>query len=183
MIMEQDEKRISIRPRNNVDVMLRSTQQHQVHLSVMADQKANIIMGAAFLILTVTMNHLQNSDASISLLLLCVFTSFAAFFALMAVMPTTKQKKATASTAVQFNPLFFSFFSQLTLDQYLEKMEKITESDDRVYETIIRDIYQLGVVLHTKKYKYLSYSYRLFIAGLAVSLAAMLIEQIVRMLG
>ena len=108
---------------------------------------------------------------------------FAAFFALMAVMPTTKQKKATSGKTVQFNPLFFSFFSQLTLDQYMQKMETIMANDEKVYATILRDIYQLGVVLHTKKYKYLSYSYRLFIAGLAVSLVTMLIEQIVRMIG
>jgi hypothetical protein len=31
---------------------------------------------------------------------------------------------------------------------------------------MILDIYQMGKLLHEKKYKYLGYSYRIFLAGL-----------------
>jgi hypothetical protein len=44
------------------------------------------------------------------------------------------------------------------------------EDEDRIQETILRDIHQAGSVLYREKYRYLAYSYRLLLAGLVLAL-------------
>jgi hypothetical protein len=46
------------------------------------------------------------------------------------------------------------------------------ESDDKVYRTMARDIYQGGLVLQRRKYRMLAWAYRLFLLGLVASAAA-----------
>lgn len=71
---------------------------------------------------------------------------------------------------IEFNPLFFGHFTELSMDQYFNVMEDILENKPKLYETMVRDIYQIGQVLKKKKYKYLKLSYRVFTFGPLVSL-------------
>jgi len=45
-----------------------------------------------------------------------------------------------------------------------------------VFRLMLHDIYQSGQVLQRRKYRYLGYAYRLFVAGLVVTLAASAVE-------
>jgi hypothetical protein len=42
-----------------------------------------------------------------------------------------------------------------------------TEED--LYETILRDTYQNGLILARRKYRFLAYAYRLFVVGLTLT--------------
>jgi hypothetical protein len=77
---------------------------------------------------------------------------------------------------VEFNPLFFGHFTELSMDQYFKVVEDILENKSKVYETMVRDIYQIGQVLKKKKYKYLKLSYRVFTFGLLLSLLVFAIQ-------
>jgi hypothetical protein len=176
--MEKKALFTNVRGRGSIDYMLRTTQQHHVQLSTMADQKANILVGVAFLVFTLSLNYFKRGGQfPISLGVLCFFALMAAFFAILAVMPSIrKQRQKPDPDSPAFNLLFFSFFTQLTLEEYWQQMEKVLESDAKVYQTILKDIYQLGSVLYRKKYRYLGYSYRIFIIGLIATFVVAIVE-------
>ena len=67
------------------------------------------------------------------------------------------------------NLLFFGSFTQLDEEEYLEKLTAQLRSDEDIYRTMARDIYQNGVVLERKKYRLLGYAYRVFLIGLTAS--------------
>ena len=60
--------------------LLRTTQQNHVSLSMMADQKASILIGAAFVLLTILFANLREHPLTVRLAVLMVTTITAAFF-------------------------------------------------------------------------------------------------------
>jgi hypothetical protein len=50
------------------------------------------------------------------------------------------------------------------------------EDFDELAVAMIRDIYQLGMVLQVKKYRYLSYAYRVFFVGLVATFMTFVAE-------
>jgi hypothetical protein len=169
--MEQSNPFSQIRARGCVDYMLRSTQQHHVQLSAMADQKAHILLGVAAIILTIIMSNLKEGRLPIWGMLLGGFILLSAVFALLAIMPSLKNKNWHRP-----NWLFFSSYSHMSVEEYMEKMAEVLADDGKVYETIVNEIYQMGQLLHHRKYRYLGCSYRLFLAGIVLGSCAWLIE-------
>ena len=51
-----------------------------------------------------------------------------------------------------------------------------TEED--LYETMLRDTYQNGIVLARRKYRFLAYAYRLFVVGLTLTFGAFAFEMV-----
>jgi hypothetical protein len=72
----------------------------------------------------------------------------------------------------QFNPLFFGCFAQLAPKEFAHEMEKVLDSDSSIYTAMAMDIYGMGAVMYRKKYRYPSYSYRIFLAGLFAAFIA-----------
>jgi len=167
MNQENKQPMIEVEPRSSIVYLLRTTQQHHVNLSIMADQKANILIGASFILLTILFNNFQKGHDSIAVVALICFTLLAAFFAVLAVMPAISLGGKKVKRAA--NPLFFGSFVHLSYDQYLIEMKKILQGDAQVYGAMATDIYQLGQVLYKKKYRYLGYSYRIFIVGFLIT--------------
>lgn len=164
---DQDPK---IYPPNAVH-MVRTTQLAQLQLSAMADHKASILMGATFVIFTITVGKAQNSAAPTALLILGASAFFSAIFAVLAVLPATRYRKDA-----ELNLLFFGSFTQLDEEEFLDRLTDRLRAEDDIYRTMGRDIYQNGLVLARKKYRFLGYAYRIFLAGLTASFLAFLIE-------
>jgi hypothetical protein len=61
--------------------MIRTAQQIHVALSQMADQKASILMGATFVIFTITISQSKGGHAPLPLMILGAFAFFAAEWA------------------------------------------------------------------------------------------------------
>ncbi len=162
-----------VEPKGSVIYMLRTTQQHHVQLSAMADQKASFLIAASFVMLTLLFRQIAIEGLSLSLMVLCVFTLSASLFAVIAVIPRAKMPKFDLKSC---NPLFFGCFAQMSEDEYLLRMREAMETDGSVYKTMSRDIYQMGKVLHDKKFRYLGYSYRIFIIGLIMTLLSGIAE-------
>jgi len=164
-----------IKSRVSVDQMLRTTQQHHVQLSQMADQKASLLFGIEALILTITIRDILTADFSYWALILAVSILISVVFALLAVMPSVHPPKYDPK-----NPdwLFFSAFAHLKQEEYMEKMWAICEDDTEVYSAIMRDIYNLGRVLHFKKYRFLRISYIVFLSGLILTVVIALLENL-----
>lgn len=151
--------------------LVRTAQQIHVQLSAMADHKASILMGATFVIFTITIGQAASDRAPLALLILGAAAFFSAVFAVLAILPATRYRRKGP-----VNLLFFGAFTELDEEEYLDRLMERLRSDDSVYRTMARDIFQNGQVLARKKYRLLGYAYRIFLVGLTASFAAFLFE-------
>ncbi|HEY0132342.1 MAG TPA: Pycsar system effector family protein [Allosphingosinicella sp.] len=151
--------------------LARTAASAQMNLSAMADQKASILMGAAFVIFTIAVGHSDGKGAPLPLLILGGAAFLSAVFAVLAILPAVGYRKRAP-----LNLMFFGSFTRLDEDDYIERLLTELRSDDSIYRTMARDIYQNGIVLARKKYRMLGWAYRIFLAGLAASLIAFVIE-------
>jgi hypothetical protein len=151
--------------------LVRTVQQIHVQLSAMADQKASILMGATFVIFTITIGQAKGGQAPLPLLILGAAAFFSAAFAVLAILPATHTSGAQ-------NLLFFGSFTQIDEADYIERVLDALGSDETVYRTMLHDLYQNGMVLARKKYRLLGYAYRIFLVGLTASFAVFLVEYV-----
>jgi hypothetical protein len=144
-----------IRPRANVDQLLRTVQQHHVQLSALADTKAGLIITISSIVLTIALSRAGDPQLRAALLTLAVACLFA--------------PDRTSRGAVARNLLFFGHFGQLTEDEFLDEMERVLTSDAMLYESALRDIYSLGTYLYRKKYRLLRFAYVALLAGFVLA--------------
>ncbi len=151
----------------NAAHLMRTTQLAQLQLSAMADHKASILMGATFVIFTIAIGKAQGASAPLPLLILGGFAFFSAIFAVLAVLPVTRPRPGGED-----NLLFFGVFTRIDEEEFIDRLLARLDSDDSIYRTMARDIYQAGTVLQTKKYRMLGWAYRIFLLGLVASFVA-----------
>jgi hypothetical protein len=154
--------------------LLRTTQQMQLQLSQMADQKASILMGATFVVFTIAINQAAKGGPDPAMLVLGGFAFLSAVLAILAVLPAVKPRPGMA-----LNLLFFGSFTELPEDEYVERVTGDLDDQDRIFRTIARDIYQNGAVLRRKKYRFLALAYRTFLVGLVATVIVFAGERIV----
>ncbi|MEK6638742.1 MAG: Pycsar system effector family protein [Pseudomonadota bacterium] len=152
--------------------LVRTTQQINVTLSQMADQKASILMGATFVVFTIGVGQAARQALSVPLLILIAFSFLSALLAVFAIMPSVTPTKNGGN-----NILFFGVFSRMTESDYTDEVMENLHDDEHIYRTMLRDVYQNGLVLQNKKYKYLGYAYRVFLAGMMLTLIALMFDQ------
>jgi hypothetical protein len=147
--------------------LVRTAQQIHVQHSAMADHKASILMGATFVIFTITIGQARAAPAPLPLLILGAAAFFSAVLAVLAILPATQYRKLGSG-----NLLFFGSFTQLDEEEFSSRLLDRLESDETIYRTMLHDLYQNGTVLERKKYKLLGYAYRVFLTGLTASFVA-----------
>jgi hypothetical protein len=160
-------------PPNSVHAV-RTAQQIHVQLSAMADQKANMLLAATFLIFTIAIGQARATAEPLPLLILGVAAFFSAVLSILAVMPATHYK-----TGGRLNVLFFGSFEGMREDEYLERLLGELKSEEGFLTIMARDLYQNGVVLARKKYRLLGYAYRAFLVGLCLSFLAFILSYFV----
>ncbi|WP_088310246.1 Pycsar system effector family protein [Novosphingobium sp. B 225] len=153
--------------------LVRTVTQVNLQLSQMADQKASILMGAAFVVFTITVGQASKGTLPLSLLVLALSAFCAVFCSVAAIMPTVKPPPLIPG---QENRLFFGVFTQWSEEEFAERILSALHRDEDVFRVMIRDIYQNGQVLQRKKYRYLGLAYRIFLGGLALTLLIFLWE-------
>jgi hypothetical protein len=152
--------------------LLRTTQQIQYQLSQMADQKASLLMGATFVIFSITVGQIKaGSPPPLALLILGAAAFLSALVAVMAVLPSTTTPPSAHGPS---NMLFFGSFSQMSEEDFVELVLNTVTDSDAVYAAFAHDIYQNGRVLARKKYRLLGYGYRVMVVGLVCSFLAFL---------
>lgn len=152
--------------------LLRTTMQAQYQLSQMADQKANMVLAASFVIFSVSLSLGATGTRPLPLLVLGGAAFLAACLAVLAVLPSVKTPPAPSGPA---NILFFGSFTQLSEAEFVDRLMKVAVSPQESFEAFAHDIYQNGRVLAFKKYRYLGWAYRILLGGLILSLAAFII--------
>ena len=156
--------------------LVRTTQQQTLQLSQMADQKASILMGASFLVFSIAVSRAFSGHLPVSLAILALFAFLSSLCAVIAVLPSVAPKDEPQSA----NRLFFGHFADRDEAEWTDEVLGRLRDDETVFRTMLHDIYQNGQVLRRKKYRFLAIAYRLFVAGLVVTLVSFVIEMWVR---
>ena len=96
---------IDAEPKSSIIYMLRTAEQNHLQLAIMADNKANILVAACFIVISLLGRRLVTQGWDPLSGLLAMFALLTAFFGVLAVIPrtTVRRKIATAD----FNILFF----------------------------------------------------------------------------
>lgn len=165
--------------RNTSDNLLRTTQQHHVHLSAMADTKANIVITVSSIVLTLSLGRLNDPTLHHAMAVLAVFTLLALFLAVLAVLPKYRPLRLAHPNAPlppQFNLLFFGHFAELTKQRFLDEIARSLKADGSVYATMASDIYSLGWYLSHDKYRYLRGAYLSFLCGFVGAVGVQLVR-------
>lgn len=153
--------------------LVRTATQANLTLSQMADQKASILMGATFVVFTISVGQAGRGAFPLALLVLAISAFLSAFCAVAAILPSIRPPRGTSGSE---NLLFFGVFTQLSEAEFTERVLRQLGGDETVFRTMLRDIYQNGQVLQRKKYRYLGLAYRIFLGGLTLTLIAFLFE-------
>ena len=155
--------------------LLRTTQAIQYQLSQMADTKANIVLAITFVIFSLSLGQAKGGAAPpLPLLLMGIAAFVAATLAVMAVLPSVRAPQPRPEGPA--NILFFGAFSQLTEEDFTERLLNSLGDNRAVFETFAHDIYQNGRVLALKKYRLLGYAYRVLLLGLFASATAFIAQ-------
>ena len=156
----------------DVIVALRSAQQHQVQLTVLADQKANINIG--FTLFLITLNLEQIFDAigeggwiRVGAVLLFLAIASSLLLALFVVLPRIGKRRIERPEQMT-NPFFFGMFSQLPQKVYVDYLVGELRDNASARRMLAEDIYQIGTVLR-RKYRLLRLSYAFLATGVALA--------------
>jgi len=168
------------KPGTHLDHLIRQTRYHHVQLSTMADKKANMILTIASLVIPLSIQHLTDpklQPAAFVMVGACVMTVVVSAFAAMP--KVVAHRKSASGGEPEGNPLFFGFFCTLDYRDYLRTMETILNDHNQAYEVQLREIYQMGVYLARRKYRYVRLAYGIFIVGVVSSALVYLVQTIV----
>jgi Family of unknown function (DUF5706) len=158
---------------NHAIHLVRTSQQINLSLSQMADQKASILMGATFLVFTISVGQARNGSLPWALTILALFAFASALCAVFAVLPSISgPKKGVGGT----NKLFFGYFTAMDEAEWTDSILSELHADETVFRTMLHDIYQNGQVLQRKKFRYLGIAYRVFITGMCLTVVAFVVE-------
>lgn len=158
-------------PGGHLDQLLRQTRAHHVQLSMMADQKANMLLTVSALVIPLSAQYLTSPTLGPAAIVMIGSSIVTLCLAAYAVMPKVLSRAETPRPGgVMFNPLFFGDFESLTYPQYIEQMERVMERPEQTYEAMVREVYAIGLYLARRKYRYLKLAYIAFMGGLTISI-------------
>ena len=158
--------------RTNVDHMFRAIHQRQTQMSAMADQKANILIGASFVVLTLVFGQAKVVGLTSALVCFAITAAVATFFAGLVVFPRVRGSWRPTST---FNPLFFSYQASLEEDEFFHALADIVKDDAHVFGAFARDLHQTSKVL-ARKYRFVRLTYITYFIGIPVSFVLFLLN-------
>jgi hypothetical protein len=162
---------------SEVITAIRTAQQSQVQLNVLADQKANINIGFTLLFLSLSQSSMVADAATEGLtrwgvVLVTVMIAISLTLALLVVSPRINRLRIRKPQQMD-NPCYFGMFTQIDQDSYVDYMLTQLKQDKHARRMLLVDVYQIGSVLK-RKYQLLRFSYG-FLASSALLSAALFI--------
>ena len=163
-----------------VQTMFKNSSSNHQRLSVMADNKALIMISVNSIIISVAIGLLigkfvQNSTLIYpTMLLLCVCVA-TIIYSVLATRPNIQKGTFTLEQVEKktVNLLFFGSFYKMELKEFEYGIRQMMDDSEFLYGTLIKDIYWQGRVIG-RKFRLLRISYDIFMYGLALSVVAFL---------
>ncbi|RKM91578.1 Pycsar system effector family protein, partial [Aquimarina sp. AD10] len=157
-------------PEKGIQTLFRVTLRNHLKLSDIADTKANILLSVNAIIISLALSNLipkldnpSNQYLIYPTLIFLIFSIASIVLSVLATRPNVTSGEFTRKEIEEkkVNLLFFGNFHKMPLDEYKWAMEELMADKDYIYDTMIKDLYFLGKVLH-KKYKILRITYTVF---------------------
>ena len=171
-------------PGSHFDHLLRQTRMHHMQLSSMADVKANILLTMASVVITLSLRYISDPVlrwTAIVLMTFCLATIVLATYAVMPHLPFTIRKRKSQDVDLpRFNILFFGDFAGMAYEDYERAFEKLLNDPSEAYRAQVKEVYQLGVFLASKKYRFVRLAYLSFIIGFLSSGGVLLTNELLR---
>ena len=143
--------------------------QTQTQLVLLADQKANILIGVVAIICTIVFTKsdiLTTMNGSLLIPFICflVLEVLAMFLALLVILPKNINRQNLIKLEDASNPLFFGVFTNYSEQEYVDFLINHMNDDQSARTLLATDLYQVGIVLK-KKYSLLKYAYSFAVVG------------------
>lgn len=165
------------KPDRGIDTLFRVTLNNHTRLSEIADSKANILLSVNAIIISIVLSTLipkLDSPTNVHLItptfVLVMFSVVSIIFAILSTRP-----KVTSGTFTRkdiedrrVNLLFFGNFYKMPYSTYEEAVNEMMKDREYLYNSMIKDLYYLGLVLE-RKYRLLRITYNIFMVGIIVS--------------
>ena len=172
-----------VKPDRGVDTLFRITLSNHTRLSGIADSKANILLSVNAIIISIALSSLipkldnaNNAHLIVPTFIMLMFSVVSIIFAILSTRP-----KVTTGTFTRqdiedkkVNLLFFGNFYKMPLVEYEWAVNEMMKDNAYLYNSMIKDLYFLGVVLE-KKYRLLRITYNIFMIGIIISVIAFVI--------
>lgn len=182
-VVVAENRRKEEKPDRAVDTLFRVTLNNHTTLSGIADSKANILLSVNAIIISIALSILipkldspKNVHLMIPTFIMLMSSVTTIIFAILSTRPkVTKGVFSRQDIENQkVNLLFFGNFYKMPLEDYQWAMNEMMKDKDYLYNSMIKDLYYLGVVLE-KKYRLLRLTYNFFMIGIIVSVIAFVI--------
>ncbi len=177
----EDPKIVAKNTERGIQTMFRTTSSNHFELSSLADGKANIMISVNAIIISVVLTILlvrlpYYPNYILPTIVLMATCLGAMIFSILATRPSINSGVFNEEDirAKKTNLLFFGNFHKVKLEEYEWGMNELLKDREYLYNSMIKDIYFLGVVL-AKKYRLLRISYTIFMFGLIFSVIAFVI--------
>lgn len=166
-------------PDRGIQTLFRVTMRNHLKLSDIADAKANILLSVNAIIVSLAIANFipdlttpSNSSTAmmIPVFILMIFSVASIIGAIMSTRPNVTSGEFTREQIKNgdVNVLFFGNFHRMPYEQFEWAMHEILENQNDVYESLMKDLYMLGVVLN-RKYYLLRITYTIFMIGIILS--------------
>jgi predicted metal-dependent HD superfamily phosphohydrolase len=166
------------RPDKGIETMFRISSSNSIRMSVMADNKAHIMISVNSIIISVVLalimkNLEENRNLIIPTIILLLVNITTIIYSVIATRPKVAPGFFTPEQVENksVNLLFFGSFYNMGYPEYDEGMKKLMADREFLYGSLIKDIYWQGKVLG-RKYQLLRISYTIFLYGIIASVIA-----------
>lgn len=171
-LKKEKEQKVS----KGIETMFRTTMASHLQLSVIADNKANMLISVNAIIASIMISSFVSkfSDVPhliIPFILLTVVCIVTIIFAIQSTRPNIKN---TPVPEGKIDFLFFGDFVQLNSDTYREGIRNIMRDHNLLYNSMADNIYLQGKVL-SRKYRLLKQSYTVFAVGFGVVIVSYIV--------
>ena len=178
---------VSAKPVNNaaIQTYFRSNYRNHIHLSAIADRKAQMLISVNAILISVLISILSYSNLAetrtpllIPITLFLVLGLASLIFSVISARPsvTSRILAEMDDEERRRNLVFFGNFVQVDVDTYEEDMRRLFQQDDELFRAMNRDLYYLGKVLD-RKYRLLYLAYNLFLFGFIGAVVSFLVVQ------
>ena len=143
-----------------------------MQVSEMADSKASILLGASFVVFSLSIGDIADGKASTPILVLTLFSFIATIFGVLTVRPNRMRKAPQPLPAEKVNILFFGSYIDCPREEYVDEVMRVLSSEEETYRRLARDLWDHGHILRDTKYKWLYWSYSFFFWGMIITASA-----------
>lgn len=172
-------------PDRGIQTLFRVTMRNHLKLSDIADTKANILLSVNAIIISLAIANLipdltapvdAGTTVMIPTFILMLFSVASIIGAIMSTRPNVTSGEFTREQVKNgdVNVLFFGNFHRMPYEQFEWAMHEILNNRTDVYESLMKDLYMLGVVLN-RKYYLLRITYTIFMIGIILTVLSFIV--------